>query len=118
MLIQGVQLEQDGAVVTVLFEGKEVSHETMQETVLACAESVRYEGARHVVMDLSNVGYMASACIGAMVGFLQEVEHVRGRIALAGCSDDVQFLFKVTQLDRVFPMFDDAADAAEALDAD
>lgn len=116
MLIQGVQMEQTGAVVTVVFEGREVSHETMQETVLACAESVRYEGARHFALDLSNVQYMASACIGALVGFMREVEHVRGRIGLAGCSEDVTFLFKVTQLDRVFTIYDDVDDAVACLE--
>ena len=50
---------------------------------------------------------MDSACIGALVTFLQDLEHVRGRIALANCQPNVAFLFKVTRLDQVIGIYDD-----------
>ncbi len=89
----------------------------MAEVSQTLQDHVRYDGTRHFVLDMTPVTYMASACIGVLVGFLQEVELTRGRLALAGCSPEVQFLFKVTGLDSVFPMYDDVADALDAFEA-
>jgi len=33
---------------------------------------------------------------------------------LAGCKENVAFLFKVTRLDTVFPMYDEVEEAAES----
>jgi len=37
-----------------------------------------------------------------------------GLIALAGCQENVAFLFKVTRLDSVFPMYDEVDDARDS----
>ncbi len=43
---------------------------------------------------------------------------MRGRIALAGCQDNVAFLFKVTKLDDIFVLFDDLDAALDQLSND
>lgn len=115
MLPEGIELDQAGPVVTVSFGLPEITHADMQEVVSECLERMRYSNAQHFVLDLGPVEFLASACIGALVAFMQDVEHVRGRIVLANCHDNVAFLFKVTRLDTVFEMFDDVKDAAAAL---
>ncbi len=110
-----VTIDQANDVATAHFAGPEISHETMQEAVLTLAERIRYDGARHFILDLSDVNFLASACLGALVSLLQETEAVRGRIVLVGCASDVRFLLKVTQLDSVFRIFDDQDDANAAL---
>jgi anti-sigma B factor antagonist len=87
----------------------------MQELVDECAERMRYNNARQFIFDLHGVEYLSSACLGVLVNFMQDVEHFRGRIAVAGCQPNVAFLFKVTNLERVFGLYDDTADAAGAL---
>lgn len=114
MLPQGVELEQAGPLVTVRVGVTDVTHTQMQETLSECAERMRYNNAQNFIFDLGPVEFLASACLGALVGFMQDVEHVRGRIALAACQDNVAFLFKVTRLDQVFHLYDDPTDAAAA----
>ena len=114
MLPEGIELDQQGPIVTCTIALPEVTHIEMQELVDACMERVRYDNARHFVLDMSDVEFLASSCIGVLVGFLQDLEHTRGRVALANCKDNVQFLFKVTRLDHVFAMFDDVKEAVES----
>lgn len=115
MLPQGVELDQAGPLVTVRLGVADVTHTQMQETLSECAERMRYNNAQHFIFDMGAVEFLASACLGALVGFMQEVEHVRGKIALAECQDNVAFLFKVTRLDQVFPLYDDTTQAAASL---
>jgi len=111
MLPSGIEIDQRGPTVTITVDRPELSHTEMQAIVDACAEHMRYDKAQNFVFDLAEVDYLASACLGVLVEFLQDVEHCRGRIAFANCRDNVAFLFKVTRLDSVFGLYDDAAQA-------
>ncbi|MEM8739638.1 MAG: STAS domain-containing protein [Planctomycetota bacterium] len=108
------EIEQTGSNVTVHVAGPEASHLEISEVVAECCERMRYENASNFVFDLENVEFLASACIGALVELLREVEPMRGRIALAHCDENVAFLFKVTKLDDIFGIFDDIDDALES----
>lgn len=111
MLCEGIELDQAGSVVTVTIKVPELTHLEMQELVAECEERMRCHHASHFVFDMTDVTFLASTCLGSLVSFLQDLEHVRGRIALVNCQDNVAFLFKVTRLDTVFAMFDDVKEA-------
>ncbi len=115
MLPDGFDMEQTGQIVTAHLRRAEVAHNDMQALVQECTEKMRYDNAQNFIFDLEQVEFLASACIGAMVEFLQEIEHCRGRIALVHCQENVSFLFKVTRLDQVFGMFDDIEEAINSL---
>ncbi|MEM9881861.1 MAG: STAS domain-containing protein [Planctomycetota bacterium] len=108
------ELEQSGANVTIRVAGPEASHNELSEVVAECCDRMRYENASNFVFDLEEVEFLASACIGALVELLREVEPMRGKIALASCAENVAFLFKVTKLDDVFGLFDDVEEAIES----
>lgn len=114
MLPDTIELEQTGGMVTAHIKQAEVAFQEMQDLVDACVDKMRYENAQDFIFDLAEVEFLASACIGSLVQLLQDIEHQRGQIALAGCQDNVAFLFKVTRLDSVFPMFDEVDEAAES----
>ncbi len=111
MIQQICHIDQQGTVAVATLTRAELDASHMQEVVVELMECMRYSNASHFVFDFKAVTFASSACIGAMVQFLQDVEHVRGRIALANCSSDVAFLFKVTRLDTVFHLFDDVDEA-------
>lgn len=114
MLCEGIELEQSGPVVTVRIAVPELTHTQMQELVDECLERMRCHNASFFAFDMSDVTFLASACLGLLVSLLQDLEHVRGRIALANCQQNVAFLFKVTRLDAVFPIYEDVRDAVES----
>lgn len=115
MLPDNFEIEQDGQLVTAYLRATEVAHDDMQALVVECLEKMRYDNAQNFIFDLEQVEFLASACIGSLVEFLQEIEHCRGQIALVNCQDNVTFLFKVTRLDQVFGLFDDMDEAIESL---
>ena len=113
MLTQGTQIELAANLAIAAVADRELSGSQMQEIVCELTQHMRYENVIYFVLDLQNVEFMASDCLGALVTFLSDVEQIRGRIALANCQPNVAFLFKVTRLDAAFPLYDDIDEARE-----
>lgn len=111
MLAQGHQIEQSSNLVVVTLGSREVTANQMQELINELMMRMRYDNAQHFILDVHKVEFIASGCLGSLVSFLQDLEHVRGRVALVGAKPDVMFLFKVTRLDSVFPLCDDIDEA-------
>jgi ABC-type transporter Mla MlaB component len=73
-------------------------------------------GVRHVVLDLQNVQYMDSMCVGVLVELLTMLKEAGGNIALVNASGNIEYLFKLTRLDRVFPICRDVLKAIEVVE--
>jgi hypothetical protein len=71
---------------------------------------------RHLVIDLQNVEYMDSGAIGSLVSLLTQLHKLGGNIALVNTHRNVQFLFKLTRLDRLFPICTDVLKAIERVE--
>jgi anti-sigma B factor antagonist len=70
--------------------------------------------SRHFVLDLQNVQFMDSNCLGCLVKAVGQISARGGRLALVNPNHNLQYLFKLTRLDRVFPI---CADVMAALNA-
>ena len=115
MLAEGFELEQSRGVVTARISVPQVSHVQMQELVDECLHRLRMHGGSHVVLDLGPVEFLSSACLGPIVSLLQDLEHLRGRLAVCNCQDNVAFLFRVTRLDAAMGVFADEQAAMASL---
>lgn len=71
---------------------------------------------RHLVLDLQNVTYMDSSCLGALVQILTKLQESGGRIALVNAGHSVTYLFQLTRLDRLFPICRDVMTAISAVE--
>jgi anti-anti-sigma factor len=112
-MLPTIELEQQDSLVVATISTSYLTHPEMQELTQMLMQKMRNDRATQFVLDLAAVSYLSSACLGEMVTFLQDLQHVRGRIALANCQPDVLFLFKVTRLDHLFPTFEDLDKAKE-----
>lgn len=65
-----------------------------------CADS-----SRHLILDFTNVPYVDSAGIGALVGAYASHQKQRHTVGLVGVNERVRNLFKVTHCRAVFPVF-------------
>ncbi len=72
--------------------------------------------AKHFVLDVCNVQHMDSSCLGCLVEALNRMAAKGGRIALVNADHGVQYLFRMTRLDRVFPICSDVMTALEAME--
>ena len=55
-----------------------------------------------IVIDMSNVEFLDSSIIGALVGSMRAARENGGDVKLAKVNPDVQTVFELTRLDRVF----------------
>ncbi|MCZ0961855.1 STAS domain-containing protein [Paracoccus benzoatiresistens] len=73
------------------------------------------DGSNRIIIDLSQVRFVDSSGLGAIVGLLKKVGN-RGEVVVCGLSDAVRQMFRVTRMERVFQIFPDPAAASAALD--
>jgi anti-sigma B factor antagonist len=66
---------------------------------------------KRLVVDLSDVTYIDSAGLAALIQAMQKVEGYGGKFLLAGLQETVRSIFEISRLDQVFQIFPDA-DAA------
>jgi anti-sigma B factor antagonist len=55
-----------------------------------------------IVFDMSRVEFIDSSAIGALVGFLRKARADGGDVKLAGLSPDIETIFELTRLQKVF----------------
>jgi anti-sigma B factor antagonist len=69
---------------------------------------------RAVIIDLSDVTFIDSSGLGALIGSLK-VMNDDGELVLCGARDSVAGMFKLTRMNKVFRMFHSVEDAVSAL---
>ena len=74
------------------------------------------DGSHHFVLDLQNATYLDSAGLGVLLRIVRVLEENGGRIALASVNPYVASLFRITRLDRAFPICRDAMSAIAAVE--
>ena len=69
------------------------------------------QGARHVLLDLTRVGYIDSTRLGELIAAHITVSRVGGRLRLVGTPDRVVELLTLAGLDGVFEQYRTIEDA-------
>jgi anti-sigma B factor antagonist len=93
------------AGVTILKPMNERLDAHNSDTLKEAMNQVFERGAKKVLVDLGQVRFIDSSGLGALVsGFKNSVSH-RGRLALSGLQGQVQSMFELTRLHRVFDMY-------------
>jgi anti-sigma B factor antagonist len=82
-------------------------------TVTASLNAMIERKPERMVIDLSDVSYIDSAGLAALIQAMQEVEAYGGKFRLAGLQETVRSIFEISRLDQVFQIFPDT-DAALA----
>ena len=75
-------------------------------------ESARSETGAPVVIDLTEVPYIDSAGLGAILGVMASCERNGRRFGITGACDRVRTLFHITHVDTLIPSFQNVAIAA------
>jgi len=69
---------------------------------------------KRMVVDLSEVTYIDSAGLAALIQAMQKVEGYGGKFLLAGLQETVRSIFEISRLDQVFQIFPDTEAALAA----
>jgi anti-sigma B factor antagonist len=100
------------ATLTVTELTQECGAEQLSDLLLELAET----GAQHFVLDVQNVQFMDTACLGCLVEALNRLAVQGGRIAVVNPNHSVHYIFRLTRLDRVFRICSDVMAALEAVE--
>ena len=106
-----IRTQQDGSVCTVELEG-EVDVYTaprLKEELVALIEG----GCTHVVVNLEDVAFIDSSGLGVLVSALRRARERDGAVRIVCTRENVLKIFRITGLDKVFPIFATASEAAD-----
>ena len=106
-----IRTQTDGDVCTVTLEG-EVDVYTaprLKEELVSVIEG----GCQYVIVDMQNVGFIDSSGLGVLVSALRRARERNGAVRIICTRENVLKIFRITGLDKVFPIFSDAAEARE-----
>ena len=112
--IASLQMMHDIAVATLTVT--ELSHESGAQLLADLLETLASSGARHFILDMQNVQFMDTPCLGCLVQATNVLAKRGGRIALVNPDHGVSYLFRLTKLDRVFPICSDVPAALHAVE--
>jgi len=60
------------------------------------------QGARRILVDFSETGYIDSSGLGALVSISKKIREAGGELRLSGLNEDLRSLFELTKLDTLF----------------
>jgi anti-sigma B factor antagonist len=90
--------------VTIVIPIGDIDALTAKE-VAAFLDSQLREGENQLVADLSQVGYMSSAGLRALLATLKEARHQGGDFRLAAVQDTVQQVLDMSGFSGIFQIF-------------
>lgn len=82
--------------------------------VFGFQSTVRADTSRSLIIDFTNVPYVDSGGIGALVGAYVTRQHGGRSLALVGVNERVHTALKVTHVDQFFRFFDSVRAAEQA----
>jgi anti-sigma B factor antagonist len=72
------------------------------------------DGASRLVIDFEDVSFLDSSGLGALVGVLKKIGH-RGEVVVCGLNKEVEQMFRICRMDRVFNIYPNVKLAIQTL---
>lgn len=104
-----IKSQRDGDVCAVVLDG-EIDVYTaprLKEELVSVVES----GCPNVIVDMQNVGFIDSSGLGVLVSVLRRARERDGVVRIVCTRENILKIFRITGLDKVFPIFSDLAEA-------
>ena len=109
-----IKEDEKGDVAVISLSGKIMggSDSTMfHGKVHECLDS----GKKKIIVDLTSVEWMNSSGLGMLTAALTTVKKSQGDLIIAGATANIQNLLNITQLVRVFRVYDTIEDALRSI---
>ena len=108
----GIYYAQNATVVTLtdekLLENDDIK--ALEDSIMPLID-----GPVNLVVDFSSVQFLSSAVLGLLIRISKKVSEHRGKLKLCGISAQIYEIFKITRLDEIFDIYDDAKKAMLSL---
>ncbi len=111
-LIYRVERDRDLIVLTLMLDNILMDeNEELKDTFSGFID----EGAKKIVLDFSETAFISSIVLASMVFMLKRAKEAGGDLVLSGVKDKVAEVLKITNLDKVFEIFEDNKAAIDFL---
>ena len=104
-----VDRDADKCVVTLEGEIDVYTAPRLKESLVEAIEG----GCAFVIIDMGNVAFIDSSGLGVLVGALRRAKERSGAVRLVCTRDNILKIFRITGLDKVFPIFSSVKEAGE-----
>jgi len=106
--------EVDGVMVVTFRQSQILDAMTIERMSSTLKELISsHEGGRFV-FDFSYVTYMSSSALGMLIGLQRRVAQNDASLKLTGIQDEIMEVFRITQLNTVFDIYNNTDAAVEA----
>ncbi len=110
--IYRVEKEKDITILTLILDNITMyQNEELQEAFTKLLD----EGTKNIVLDLSKTDFISSIVIASLVFMLKRAREAGGDIVLCGVGIKVRKVLAITNLDRVFDIYQDRKEAVGKL---
>lgn len=103
--------EQDGAMCVLTLQG-EVDVYTAPALKEKLVDNIE-QGCSNVLVDMEAVSFIDSSGLGVLVSALRRARERGGSVRILCTRDNILKIFRITGLDKVFPIFSDLAEAKQ-----
>ncbi len=104
---------QHGPVTVIALEGNLMGGPDAS-TLNSQLHALLGQGQKHVVLDLSGVGFINSSGLGLLIGSVNAMQSAGGSLKVAGASEKIRGIIKITKLERLFDMYSTVEEALAA----
>ena len=71
--------------------------------------------ARQLVLDFTNVRFLASQAVGVLLTLKKKADRIKGEVAICGMRPEIQQVFKIMKLEKLFAFHKTEKDALAGL---
>lgn len=105
-----------GDVTVVHFRDQKIIEDLkIQELGQELYQLIEAEGRKKLVLNFSSVDFLSSAALGVLIKLDKKVKSRQGVLKLCAIRPEIYEVFKITNLNRVFDIKPDEADALAAI---
>jgi anti-sigma B factor antagonist len=101
-------------VTVIRLRARELDETKLQRLTQELAKAVEEPQRKRLVIDLEEVAFLTSTGIGAIIALQKRLHASGGTLKLCGLHPDIQSLFAITQVDRLFDIQPNADEAVKS----
>ncbi len=98
----------EGILLVCFTTPRIVQEEDIQATFEQLQRLVDEKPGREYVLDFRKVQFLSSSVLGRLILLQKAVASAKGRVVLCGIAKEIFEVFKITKLDKVFTIKEDA----------
>ena len=113
---QRIDVSESSNISVVRFKDQKIiDPETIQELGQELFDLVEKENRKKLVVNFSNVEFLSSAALGKLITFEKLAKRHDAKLILTNIAPEIFQVFAITNLDKLFQIKDNEADALAVL---